>query len=245
MSYQFLGSELSTLTAAADYSSNQYYGMNVTASAATVTLASVAGQRVIGVLQNDPTSGGAANVQVSGVAKALAGGTVAIGDDIIVNASGKFIAASNADGYIIGTALSAASADEVFSLLITHRGKRRAHVFSLPITLAGITGAGDVLTTFTPGFSGRIISLAFGVTTAVTTAAKAATLNMEIGTTDLTGGAVALTSANCTPLGAVVAGSAVTAANSFTATDTISVEAASVTAFAEGAGVLLVTVLED
>lgn len=113
-------------------------------------------------------------------------------------------------------------------------------VIALPVNLASITGAGDVLTTFTPGFAGRIRKIDFAVTVPVTTAAKAASLNAEIGTTNLTGGVVALTSANCTPLGAVVAGSAITAANVFGATDTISIEAASVTAFAEGAGVLLI-----
>ena len=114
-------------------------------------------------------------------------------------------------------------------------------IFNLPVNLASITGAGDVLTTWTPGFAGKIISLDFAVTVPVTTAAKAATLNAEIGTTNLTGGTVALTSANCTPLGAIVAGAAITAANSFSATDTVSIEAASVTAFSEGAGVLIIT----
>ena len=113
-------------------------------------------------------------------------------------------------------------------------------VMPIALQLAGITGNGDVVTTFTPRFWGRIKSLDFFVTTVVSTAAKAATLNLEIGTTNVTGGAVALTSANCTPLGAKVAGSAVTAANVFGPTDTISLEAASVTAFAEGAGTLLV-----
>jgi hypothetical protein len=114
-------------------------------------------------------------------------------------------------------------------------------IFNLPITLANVAN-GDVLTTWTPGFAGKIVSLNFAVTTAVTTAAKAATLNAEIGTTDLTGGTVALTSANCTPLGVIVAGAAITAANTFTATDTVSIEASSVTAFSEGAGILIITV---
>lgn len=118
-------------------------------------------------------------------------------------------------------------------------------IVSFPIALAGITAAGDVVTNYTMGFKGRIISLTFAVQTVVTTAAKAASLNAEIGTTDLTGGVVALTSANCTPAGALVAGSAVTANNAFTATGTVSIEAASVTAFAEGSGVLLVTIVND
>jgi hypothetical protein len=107
-------------------------------------------------------------------------------------------------------------------------------VYTLSILLDTVV-AGDVLTTFTPGFAGRIVSVAAAVTTAVTTASDLASLNLEIGTTNVTGGVVALTSANATPLGAVIAGSAVTAANLFTASDTISVEGATVTDFAEGA----------
>jgi hypothetical protein len=99
---------------------------------------------------------------------------------------------------------------------------------------------GDVLTNYTPGFAFKVLSVDFQVQKAVTTAAKAATLNLEIGTTNLTGGVVALTSANCTPAGAQVAGTAVTAANTGTATDTLSIEASSVTAFVEGTGVLLI-----
>lgn len=108
------------------------------------------------------------------------------------------------------------------------------------INLADVAD-GDVLTTFTPGFHGQIDSLDFIVGTPVTTGAKASTLNAEIGTTNLTGGTVGLTSANCTPLGAEVAGAAVTGANTFTSTDTISIEASSTTAFVEGDGTLVIT----
>lgn len=118
-------------------------------------------------------------------------------------------------------------------------------VLAFHVNLATITGAGDVVTTFTPGFSGRIAAIDFIVGTPVTTAAKAATLNAEIGTTNLTGGTVALTSANCTPLGAEVAGAAITAGNHFGASDTVSIEAASVTAFVEGDGMILVTCFPD
>lgn len=112
-------------------------------------------------------------------------------------------------------------------------------ILSLPITLANVAD-GDVLTTLTPGFNGTITKLEFAVTDPVTTGSKATSLNAEIGTTNVTGGVVALTSANCTPLGAVVSGSAITAANTFSSTDTISIEASSTTAFAEGEGVLYI-----
>lgn len=113
---------------------------------------------------------------------------------------------------------------------------------AIPITLAQITGSGDVLTTYTLGFAFKILSVDCRVVEAVTTAGDSASLNLEIGAVDVTGGVVALTSANATPLGAAIAGSAVTGTNTGTAADTISVEASSVTAFAEGAVVLLVRI---
>lgn len=98
---------------------------------------------------------------------------------------------------------------------------------------------GDTVTEFSFGVRGRIIKWWFEVMVAVTTAAKAATLNLEVGSTNLTGGTIALTSANCTPHGVKVEqGSAFTAGMAFGASDTISVEASSVTAFAEGNGTL-------
>jgi hypothetical protein len=112
--------------------------------------------------------------------------------------------------------------------------------WSFPITLAQITGAGDVLSAMELAFAGTITNIDAYVTSAVTTGSKAATLNLEIGSTNLTGGTVALTSANCTPLGAKIAGAAITGAASFSSGDTLSIEAASVTAFAEGAIVLVV-----
>jgi hypothetical protein len=109
---------------------------------------------------------------------------------------------------------------------------------AIPIILASLAN-GDVLTNYTPGYKFKLLSASVAVSKPATTAAKAATLNLEIGTTDVTGGVVALTSANSTPLGALVAGTAITALNTGSATDTISVEASAVTAFAEGEGFLL------
>jgi len=113
---------------------------------------------------------------------------------------------------------------------------------ALPINLASITGSADVLTAFTPGYKFKILAATFAVTVPATTADKLATLNLEIGTTNVTGGEVALTSANCTPLGALVAGEAITAANTGSAAATISVESSAVTAFVEGAGVLYIRI---
>lgn len=115
-------------------------------------------------------------------------------------------------------------------------------VITLHIDLAAIQGNGDVATNWTPGFAGRIVSDSFVATEAATTPAKAATFNLEINGTNVTGGEIALTSANVTPVGNVVAGTPITANNVFDANDTISVEASGVTAFAEGEGDLLMVV---
>lgn len=117
-----------------------------------------------------------------------------------------------------------------------------AYVISVPIpALSAIADAG-VLARLTPGVAGRIIGTEFQVTTAVTTAAKLTTLTPKIGATPVGGGILALTSATCTPIGAKVVGTTVLTANSFGATDEITVVASSTTAFVEGAGVLFIYV---
>ena len=120
--------------------------------------------------------------------------------------------------------------------------------FRVPLALftnlADITGA-DLLTAWTPGFNGRILSMEFFVEKPATTAAKLATLTPKINATNVTGGAVALTSANCTPQGARVAGSAVTAGFTFTPTDTIGIVGSGVTAFIEGGGWIILTMAND
>jgi hypothetical protein len=65
--------------------------------------------------------------------------------------------------------------------------------------------------------------------------------NLEIGTTNVTGGALTLTLASQATIGTVTAATAITGANSFTATDTISLEmAAGGTVFSAGAGYFII-----
>ena len=115
-------------------------------------------------------------------------------------------------------------------------------VISIPVNLAAVTTAQDVLTTYTPGFAFKILSTDFAVTEPATTGSKLLTLTAKISGTATTGGAVALTSSNCGTLGAVVAGSSVTAANTGSSSATVSISATSVTAFLEGRGVVLLRV---
>ena len=178
-----------------------------------------------------------------GLYDVTADAAIAVGKRVYWDDSANKVTETAGTNKRFGYCVEASSADGDVIQCIHQPGPSAVRqVISFPVDLASITGAGDVVTTYTPGFAGKIVKLDAVVNVPVTTAAKAASINAEIGTTNLTGGVVALTSANCTPMGAVIAGSAVTAANSFTATDTISLEAASVTAFAEGSVTIMMVV---
>lgn len=99
--------------------------------------------------------------------------------------------------------------------------------------LADITAA-DLISTLKPGFNGAILGIHAIVDKPATTASKLATLTPKVNSTAVTGGALALTSANMTPQGGKVDGAAITALNTFGATDTIGIVGSAVTAFVEG-----------
>jgi hypothetical protein len=101
---------------------------------------------------------------------------------------------------------------------------------------AEIAANGDLLTNYVPGFNFRLEKFDWRQLKPVTTAAKLATLALRINAVAVTGGVIALTSALCTPAGVAVAGSAITALNVGGPTDSLSIVASGVTAFAEGSG---------
>ena len=127
--------------------------------------------------------------------------------------------------------------------LLTWQGAPRDIVipFATMVTLAN----GDLVTDLVPGIAGYITHVEWVQGKAVTTGSKLATINVEIGTTNLTGGVVSLTSALCTPLGTIIAGTRVTANNRIERNSKVSVEASSVTAFVEGDGYLRIKVQPD
>lgn len=117
------------------------------------------------------------------------------------------------------------------------------------IDLTKLVTSTDLVTAYPLLFKGRVVSMDFITQTKVTTSAKAATLTPKLKsgstTTAVTGGVVALTSALCTPEGALVAGSAITALNSFANGDYLTISVTSVTTFVEGSGYLLLTLSND
>lgn len=112
------------------------------------------------------------------------------------------------------------------------------------LVLAGLLGTAKVLDDHLFGFNGRIVSIEFRCTVPATTAAKALTLTPSLGGVNLTGGVLALTSANCTA-GARVAATAITGLNSFTPTTPFDETLSGVTAFIEGSGELVINCYND
>lgn len=102
--------------AGADLSAAQYKFVESN-TAGTVTVANAAGEKVLGVVQNDPTSGQVAAVAYQGVSKVVAGGTVAIDADIATDASGRAVAATTGNK-IVGRAISGGSVGEIISVLL-------------------------------------------------------------------------------------------------------------------------------
>ncbi len=112
-------------------------------------------------------------------------------------------------------------------------------------TLANLgTSAADVVSGLTLGHKFKILNFVARTAVAGTGASASQVLNLEIGSTNVTGGALTLTLANQqTTYGQVTAATAITAGNVGSETDTISIElAAGGTAFSAGQVDLVLTI---
>lgn len=233
------------ITYKADAALVRYTIVKIGSDASHIAVPTAAADYPLGCITDDTAAAeDLANVQLfgSGVGtmKLTANAAITAGADVYLGAaSGKVGPAptgTNGTYWKVGRALNATSADNDF-VEVQHcvPVKVQPQVITIPVTLAQITGAADVATAIPIGIACVITKIDAFVQNIVTTAAKLATLSLKINSTAVTGGAVALTSANCTPLGAKVAGTAITALNVMAATDTLSLVATGVTAFAEGA----------
>jgi hypothetical protein len=232
------------ITADGDQSSNQYKFMK--GDTTGVALQDSAGANCVGVLQNAPTDGLMADVAVGGKAFVMYGDTVSLFEDLASSAAGLAVPATD-DDYPQAIALEAGVSGDIRPVLLV--SKARDHAELLPVTyvqaylaLASIAD-GDVML-IKPGIVGTIIGVQYSAIVGATTADKATTLNLEIGTTDLTGGVLALTTANCAAGGRVDA-TAITDNNTLAADSVITVEASSTTAFVEGTGMLTIAIQQS
>lgn len=127
------------------------------------------------------------------------------------------------------------TANSKVQLFIDRQDGNHVTLIQLPYNLAAIP-AGALFGTagLRPGIIGVLEYYEVYVKTAATTGSKLATINPTIDGTDVTGGALALTSANCTPVGAILAAPLITGANALKAASKLGFKGSSVTAFVEG-----------
>lgn len=128
MAYESAQVKIGSLTAAADLSSKQYHFVKL-ASATTVNVCSAITDKPIGVLQNKPTSGQAAEVCLFGISKVSADGTLAAGDVIGTSADAQADAitpGTDTTVFAAGQAISAASAGETATAFINITNARSA-----------------------------------------------------------------------------------------------------------------------
>lgn len=116
MAYQNVNHHCLTLVAAGDLSAKQFCAVGVN-SAGRAAIAD-ADDQVIGIVQNNPAAGQAANVAYGGVSKAKLGGTVAAGARVTSNASGEIVAATTGGDSVIGVALTGGASGEIVSILV-------------------------------------------------------------------------------------------------------------------------------
>ena len=99
------------VVATADLSAKQYYVVKAGSTAATVKLADTkATDIILGILQNDPTSGMPAEVACTGVCKAAAEASVTYGAKLTCSTTGRVTLVNADKDEVVGIALAAASA---------------------------------------------------------------------------------------------------------------------------------------
>lgn len=120
MAYEGAQLKLGNLTAAADLSAKQYHFVKL-ASATTVNVCTAITDVPIGVLQNTPTSGQAAEVCIFGITKVVADGILAAGNIIGTSNDSQADAISRGTDTtvtIMGQAIEAAAAGETVTMFL-------------------------------------------------------------------------------------------------------------------------------
>ncbi len=123
---------LFSLPANADYSVEATYqftpvrclaatGAGINTGTAIAPVAAT-GDRMLGVMQNNPQLAEAATLMVTGITKALSGGVIAIGDPLMACPAGGFQKATS-NLYQVGIALEAAVSGDIFTALLQTNGK--------------------------------------------------------------------------------------------------------------------------
>jgi hypothetical protein len=108
-----------TFKAGGDLSALQYTGVKLNSSGNAIA-ATAATDKVIGFVQNAPATNDSADVALrnsGGTFKAKAGGTIAVGDLLTIDASGRVITTTTAANEVVGRAIEAAVVNQITEVL--------------------------------------------------------------------------------------------------------------------------------
>jgi len=95
------------LTATSTLAASQYKVVQLSSTAGQVKLATSGTSKIIGIVQNDPAAGEAADVAFLGVVKGAAETSVAVGDKVTSSSTGRLKTTTTDGDVILGTALEA------------------------------------------------------------------------------------------------------------------------------------------
>lgn len=156
MSYDEVTTNISFVSAA-DFTDKQFLAVKMDDSGKAALCTGTVGEKSVGILQNEPAAADLpAAVCINGVSKCVTGGAVQFGDTLVPDANAKLVKGKSS---VLGRALeSAAAADTVIPVLLTHEGAddvvyseislTPAEILALnaaPKTLVPSPGAGYVL----------------------------------------------------------------------------------------------------
>lgn len=233
--------------AAEALTSNQFHLVKLN-SAGKIVAVSATTDQPYGVLQDEPADTKPGAVKRYGASKVVAGAVIAAGARVYATAAGRVTSTPVLGSYPVGKALQEATADgAIIEVELDLQGSPvPAVVFNFPVTLS-LADNGNVAK-FVPGFAGRLVSMEATVTTITSdSSGKQAILNPDIAGTNVTGGVLTIdtdvVAADPDTLGKRIAATAITALNTFGATDEITIEAANTTPFTVGAACVTVVAL--
>ncbi|MGZ5988112.1 MAG: hypothetical protein ACXWLZ_03570 [Rhizomicrobium sp.] len=170
----------------------------------------------------------------------------ATGGYAIVNDSDKWLGSAGKVSFTFGagniTVTNSSgvtwTANSKVQLQIDRQDGNSVSTIQIPMNLASIANGALLNPGLRLGIVGTLEYFEAYVQTPATTAAKLATINPTIDGVDVVGGALALTSANCTPAGVILPAPLITGANALKAASKLGFKGSAVTAFVEGVIVL-------
>tara|TARA_R110000824_G_scaffold86623_4_gene214237 strand:- start:442 stop:828 length:387 start_codon:yes stop_codon:yes gene_type:complete len=113
---------VATFLSAADYSATPYRLVYISAADTVTRCAapSTPAQRPVGIMTDNvgAASGDAVSVQMGGIAKLEAGGTIVVGSAVATDGNGKGVTTTTVADFCVGIALEAAASGGIFSVAI-------------------------------------------------------------------------------------------------------------------------------